>query len=99
MISERNLEVRQALDDALDKIEKADFIINRWLEEYYFKESPDPESAIEYGHTLSRENEHGEQSFKWFQEYNIIIKLIEIVDDYIGVSRVLLEKATSVKNT
>lgn len=73
-------------------LEKADFILSIWVEEYNFDEKPDPRAAIEY---MTRRNQdpHGKQSAKWFWEYNRIQNFIEIAMDYITNSQKLIKQS------
>lgn len=88
------------MEDVLDKLDKADLILGHWENEYSFYENPDPRAAIEWGSKVPSQNQdpekvkrHGEQSYKWFLEYNTIFQLIRIVSDYVYESRQLLQKA------
>ena len=70
------------------EIDKTLIILEHWIQEYSFYKNPDPWAAIRWNSQVSKENEdedkeHGEQSFKWFHEYNYIFNFIDIVFDYV----------------
>lgn len=81
-LSNRN----QLIEVLRRNIKKIDFVIAEWFSDYSFNAKPDPKAAIEYARNLLEQNGkdmHGEQSFKWFWEYNRIHQLMEIANDYI----------------
>ncbi len=69
------------------EIDKTLIILEHWIQEYGFNEKPDPRAALRWSSQVPKENEdedkHGEQSFKWFHEYNYIFNFIDIVFDYV----------------
>ena len=71
-------------------MDKAAIILDHWTQEYSFYEKPDPWAATRWSSQVSsrnidpeKEQVHGQQSFKWFHEYNFIFHFIEIVADYV----------------
>ena len=87
------------IEDANLKIEYARFLIGDWLEDYSFRENPDPNLALKWLHTISekpyceRPAEEGQQSAKWFMEYDRIFKIVNIAFDYIVDAHNILIKA------
>lgn len=76
------------------KLDRARLILGDWLDDYGFNQEPNPRKAVEWGGTMRNEEGHdkeGEQSFKWFIEYNRIYKFIEIVMDYVHGSWKMLD--------
>lgn len=73
-----------------EDIDKAAIILEHWMQEYSFYEKPDPWAATRWSSQVpsrnivpEKEQVHGQQSFKWFHEYNFIFHFIEIVADYV----------------
>jgi len=82
------------VENVLIKLDKASLILDHWMHEYVFSEKPDIGEAVKYWGTRSEErNINGEQSCKWFYEYNLIIGFVDIVSDYVFESKKILEKA------
>lgn len=99
-LSHELFEQETAIENVIEKLEKASLVLSRWEQEYSFSEAPDPRAAIRWGSQVpsqnqddEKEKEHGKQSFKWFCEYNYIFQFISIVSDYVYESKKLLEKA------
>lgn len=93
-------ETRTAIEDALVKLEKADTLLSYWTQEYGFAEKPDPRAAIRWGSQVPSQNQdpekvkrHGEQSYKWFLEYNMIFQFVDMAFDYIISTKEILNKA------
>jgi hypothetical protein len=96
VINQEQLRTKRAMENLIEdlknNLEKADFLLSIWMDEYSFNEKPDPRSAIEY--LYQRANDmHSKQSCKWFWEYNRIHNFIEIIMDYITNSLNLIEEA------
>lgn len=94
---ERDLMNKKDLIENLERnINKINFILDEWIEDYSFCEKPDPRKALEW--TLGNiDNRHCQQSAKWFWEYDRIHELIEIGIDYTRISRNLITDIKGVK--
>lgn len=80
------------VENALVKLEKANLILGRWMNEYVFVDKPDPREAVKRGESKSGEkNIKADDSFKWFYDYNQIIGLLDIAFDYVHESKELLK--------
>lgn len=94
-VNQEQLKERQAtenlIEDLKSNLEKADFMLSDWMAEYSFYEKPDPRAAIAHMSRVA-DDRHGEQSAKWFWEYNRIHSIIEIAMDYITRSLKLIEQ-------
>jgi hypothetical protein len=94
-VNQEQLKERQAtknlIEDLKSNLEKADFMLSNWMEEYSFSEKPDPYKAIAWG-TNQDKDMHAKQSAKWFWEYNRIHSIIEIAMDYITRSLKLINE-------
>ncbi|TEB05862.1 hypothetical protein Psch_02904 [Pelotomaculum schinkii] len=84
-----------AIENALLKLEKADTLLNHWLQEYGFHEKPDP-SLISSARTPSNAMRKA-QAQKWYWEYDYIFKFIDIVSNYVDESKNLLSQAIGVE--
>ena len=84
------------LGEALIKLEKASTVLNHWEQNYSFSKRPSPEAAIAWRGTVRSEDIWGQQSFTWYQEYNLIFQLISIASDYVYESKKLLEQIVDV---
>lgn len=90
-----------AIKNVIAKLEKASLVLSHWKQEYSFSEAPDPRAAIAYGSRVPDKNNpdknnpdiKGQQSYKWFLEYDYIFQFISIVSDYVYESKKLLEEA------
>lgn len=85
-----------AIENVIAKLEKASLVLSHWEQEYSFSEAPDPRAAIAYGSRVPDKNNpdiKGQQSYKWFLEYDYIFQFISIVSDYVYESKKLLEEA------
>lgn len=78
------------IEDALLKLEKADTLLNHWLQEYAFYENPDP--GLIFNNRVPNDDTRKTQAQKWYWEYNYIFKFIDIVSDYICDSKEILSK-------
>ncbi len=86
------MDSKDLLLDLEYNIEKISFLLGEWIDDYSFCEKPDPIAAIDYAQ-LSRKDRHGEQSMKWFWEYDRVHELVEIAMDYVRDTRELIEEA------
>jgi len=98
-------ETRTAIEIALVKLEKADTLLNYWVQEYSFAEKPDPRAAIRWGSQVPTQNqdpervkEHGKQSCKWFYEYDMIFNFVDMAFDYIIATQEILNKAIEMED-
>jgi len=85
---------QEIIDNLKHNINKVDFILDDLTQDYSFPEKPDPRAAIEYmrKRSLDSTNKHGEQSAKWYHEYNRIFNLLNISQDYITTIREEIKK-------
>jgi len=102
-VTERNLkhelfETRSSIEYALVKLEKADTLLNHWVQEYGFSEKPDPRAAIEWGRSLKDEPGRtalGSFSAKWYWEYDNIFNFVDMAFDYIMETQKILNVAAN----
>lgn len=80
-----------AIEDALNKLDKADIVLQHWTQEYSYSERPNPRAAIDWWNGID-ESRAANQSAAWFREYNYIFEFIQIAFDYIIESKKILEE-------
>lgn len=83
-----------AIENAINKLDRADIVLQHWTQEYSYAEKPDPKAAINWLTENDRSRE-AKQSAEWFWDYNYIFEFIEIVFDYVTESKEILEKGLS----
>lgn len=93
-------ETRSSIEYADVALEKAEILLSYWTQEYSFSENPDPRAAIRWGGQVPSQNQdpeavkrHGEQSFKWFYEYNRIFNFVDMAFDYLLEAKKILREA------
>lgn len=83
-----------ALEETLIRLNKANIILNNWLQEYAFPANPDLGAALSYWNSKPGERSQAENSsVKWLCGYNQIYGFIDIAHDYIYESKKALEAA------
>ncbi len=90
-----NIEVRDQVGLALMALEKANFLVGEWINNYAFAEKPDIEAARQLMSEVPGEeaNKLALNSTKWYSDYDKIVKLVEMAGDYIYEAKEALEKA------
>ncbi|MGE5397517.1 MAG: hypothetical protein ACM3MK_08295 [Chitinophagales bacterium] len=80
------------IEQALLNLEKADILLNHWMQEYLYYEKPDPHAALAWSSGLEK-GPHQTQSAQWYYEYESITQFISIVSDYVHNTKKELVKA------
>ena len=85
-------ETRNSIAYAEVKLDKAETILSRWVQDYSFAEKPDPRAAIAYW-SGSDKSQEAEQAAKWFYEYDEIYTIVDIAFDYLLEAKKILNEA------
>lgn len=80
------------IEDLGRNFDRINFILCEWIQDYSFRDTPDPRKALQWGQT-DNDDIHCTQSAKWFLEYGRIHDLIEVGVDYTRYSRQLIENS------
>lgn len=93
--------LKTELEEVLTKLEKANYILSKWIEDYGFAERPDPRAALACSSEKDR-SEKAVQAFQWYYDYENILTMIEIAFDYVyeskkALSQVIYGKSHRVK--
>lgn len=90
---------RDIIFDCSCDIDKTFSLLNYWTREYGFSNKPDARAALRWSSQVPNENTDtdkdkvlGQQSFKWFYEYDNIFNFVDIATDYVFKTKEALEK-------
>lgn len=84
--------VESSIDYAKVKLDKAEMLLNRWVQDYSFAKMPDPRAAVARWSGADKSQE-AEQAAKWFYEYNEIYTIVDIAFDYLLEAKKILNEA------
>ena len=85
-------ETKSSIEYAEAKLEKAETILSRWVQDYSFAEKPDPRAAVAWWSGTNKSRE-AEQAATWFWEYNQIFTIVDIAFDYLLEAKKILNEA------
>lgn len=92
LVVKDEFDIRTDLEEILTKLEKANYILSKWIEDYGFAERPDPRAALACSSEKDR-SEKASQAFQWYYDYKNILTMIEIAFDYVYESKKALSQA------
>lgn len=85
-------ETRNSIEYAEVKLDKAEMLLNRWVQDYSFAKKPDPRAAVACW-SGSDKSQEAEQAAKWFWDYNQIFTIVDIAFDYLLEAKKILNEA------
>jgi len=90
METERDVQISDAVKNALIDLEKAETLLLHWTSEYVFEKAPNPK--IMFSDRIPPTDVERLQSAKWFNEYRFISQFVQMTKDYVSRSKEQLEK-------
>ncbi len=91
MEMERDVQISDAVKNALLDLEKAETLLLHWTSEYVFEKAPNPK--IMFSDRIPPTDMERLQSAKWFNEYRFISQFVQMAKDYVTRSKEQLEKS------
>jgi len=91
METERDVQLSNAVKNALLDLEKAETLLLHWTNEYVFEKAPNPK--IMFSDRIPPTDAERLQSAKWFNEYRFISQFVQMATDYVTRGKEQLEKS------
>jgi len=88
---EKDVQLSNAIKNALVDLEKAETLLLHWTNEYVFEKAPNPK--IMFSDRIPPGDLERLQSAKWFNEYRFISQFIMMANDYVTKGKEELKKA------
>ena len=76
------------MSGTIDKLEKAENVLQDLMEDYSFSKKPNPGLIVDKNDSIEKE-----QMLKWNWEYEHVVKMIRIAQDYVSDARTALLEA------
>ena len=83
---------------AMEKIEKADFLLKNWVDDYGYIEKPCYNAAMDYWNG-SDESRHAKQSATWLWDYDLIFIYVDMAKDYVFETKNILKEILEIKES